>query len=238
MKKKRKLICVCVAVLVLGVLLFLVKIRTKENVNREEHWAMTVDSPISSTAYYSGEGTVTLLLKDCKELYPDNMAPEDIFASVKENNYVVFENLRLTSGGEVWQAFYEKVLTEEKAQVVLVDYYTPGEKSQSSAVYDEKSEEEYPMLFFTSLVYLPKDGFFVGSLGYQEEEPERIESYPYLLHLEGNAPTPQATFSRYDRYVLSDNNTVTWEQLERQMFSSVISDTNVRFTSVYCDLIE
>lgn len=182
----------------------------------------------------NGEETVKRLLKGCKELYPDNMAPEDIFAAVKENDYVAFENLRLASGGEVWQTFYEKVLAEEKAQVVLVTYYTPGEKSQSS----EECEDEYPMLFFTGLVYLPEKGFFVGSRGYQDEEPEQIESYLYLLHLEGDAPTPQATYSRYDRYVLSDDNDVTWEQLERQMYSSVILGDDVRFTDVYCDLIK
>ncbi len=204
----------------------------------EDHWAVTADSPISSTLCYSGEKTVELLLNDCKELYPSDMAPENIFASVKENEYVAFENLHLTSGGEVWQAFYEKVLAEEKAQVILVNYYTPGEKSQSSEEYNEECEDEYPMLFFTSLVYLPKDGFFMGSLSYQEEEVEQIVSYPYLIHLEGDVQAPQAIFSRYDRYVLTDDNTVTWEQLERQMYSSVITDNGVRFSSVYCDLIE
>lgn len=210
-------------------------------INTGEHWRAYLSEPYSSTMLLDGKGTVELLLDKTLESYPVDMAAEDIFASVKEESYVVFEDSRLVTGGAYWNSFYEKVQNREKAQVKLVKYYTLGDESRYAPEYYEQIKDDYPMLIFVSLVYVPKEGFYVNDRLSTQEEPEiETQCFPYLKHFEGEAPTSFAAYSRYDRYVLVDDYTATWEQIEHQMFSSYYdpNENYIAWSQVYCNLTD
>ena len=204
----------------------------------DEVWRMYTKTPYSSTMLADGEGTAELLLEKTLEAYPVDMPAEEILAEVKEQNYVVFEDLRLTHGGAAWKEFYEKVLKRENAQIKLAEYYTLGDISRYSEEYYNQIKDEYPKMFFLSLVYVAGEGFFIGDRPSTATEPESILFFKYLKHYEGEAPTSYANFSRYDRYVLVDDNTATWEEIERQMYSSVLLEKSIAWRSVYCNLMD
>ncbi len=210
--------------------------------NAQEEWVSVVDKdkPYSSLLHTDGIATIKRMVEKTVEDYPVDKAADDILALVKEENYVVLEDLRLTSGGEVWQEFYEKVQNGQSAQVRVINYYTLGEESSYSPEYYAEIKDDYPKLFFTCLVYLEGEGFFVGSRAKEETEAERIDQYKYLKHFEGDARTPHAAYSRYDRYVLVNDNAITWEEIEHWMLSSTLytGDRDLRHKSVYCNYID
>ncbi len=209
---------------------------------KEEEWVSSIDKdkPYSSLLHTDGTATLKRMVEKNVEDYPVDKAADDILASVKEENYVVFEDLRLTSGGEVWQEFYEKVQNGQSAQVRVVNYYTLGDESRYSPEYYAEIKDDYPKLFFVYLLYIDGEGFFVADRPSMDAEAESMAEYQYLKHFEGDARTPQAAYSYYDRYVLVNDNTLTWEEIEHQMFSSQIytGEKDMRYKTVYCNFID
>ncbi len=51
-------------------------------------------------------------------------------------------------------------------------------------------------------------------------EPEKISEYKYLKRYTGKPSSSSSTFSFYEYYVLVNDNSVTWEQIEYGMLSS------------------
>ena len=84
---------------------------------------------------------------DEAELYeiPTDMTADEALAFAKENDYVVFEGLHLTAGGDVWDAFYERDMSGERAAVKLVNYYTLDPDRVSEELY-EKEKDNYPVI--------------------------------------------------------------------------------------------
>ena len=98
------------------------------------------------------------------------------------------------------------------------------------------------MLFASELVY-DGDGFTTNPLhydgnGFSESYIEGYDSPPttwkYLMRYTGKPSSATALFSDYDRYVLVNDNTVSWEDIERGMYSSQLSD-GIPFDEVFCE---
>ena len=66
----------------------------------------------------------------------------------KENNVVVFEDCELTSGYELWDAFYKTYKKNENASVLIAGYYT----SVNDSVCEEETDS-CPYLVLEYLVY-------------------------------------------------------------------------------------
>ena len=62
------------------------------------------------------------------------------------------------------------------------------------------------------------------------------KEYQYLVKYEGRPNSATATFSKYTYYVLVDDNTVTWDDIEHGMFSSQ-SGYWIEPYRVYLDLV-
>jgi hypothetical protein len=138
----------------------------------------------------------------------------------KKDGCVVFEDLHLTSGEEHWLRFVDITKKGEPASIRLAYYYTlEAQKGHVSDELYEEIKDEYPCLYFTDLIY---DGAKFTTY-YVEEGKEYIDKYVYLNHYTGDA-RKGANFSKYDCYILVNDQNVTYDELERALYSSNFND--------------
>ena len=154
--------------------------------------------------------------------------------AAKKSDVVVFEDLRCTAGGAVWDAFYQAVGRGEAASVLCAHYYTLDKDRVSKELY-EAEKELYPMLFLDLLEY---DGerFTVTVRQSTEEKMDYKATFSYLIHCTGSAP-PQADYSFYEDYVLVDDPAVTKEEIMAGLLSSQIG-TGIKHYFIYQNLID
>lgn len=150
----------------------------------------------------------------------------------KADGCVVHEGGDVTSGQEVWEAFAETVSAGKAASVRLASYYTLDDPSRYDPEYYESVKDRYPLLFIQDLTY---DGA-AYTLRWFEEDGEILETYQYLMRYEGEAESPHAAYGSYVRYVLTNDDSVTWEKLVWGMLSSRFGDY-IPHHSAYTDLI-
>lgn len=165
------------------------------------------------------------------ELVPLESLPADYsLEQAKEDGCVVMEDLSVTSGQEVWDNFVKTASAGKKATVRLGYYYTldPDHVSQE---YYEANKDRYPVLFIRDLTF---DGEKYVARGYENGE-EIVQEYPHLMKYEGKTETPHASYGSYVHYVLTLDDTVTWEQLQAGMLSSQLGD-HIPHSTVYTDL--
>ena len=159
---------------------------------------------------------------------PDSYNLDD----VKSDNCVVFENGDITYGQSVWDDFITATDNGKSSTVRLAFYYTLGDPSQYSEEHYEEIKDDYPFLFIKDLNFDGKkyiiEGFEEGQLISKE--------YKYLVKYEGRPKSATAIFSKYTYYVLVDDNTVTWDDIEHGMLSSQFGD-RIDHYIVYSDLV-
>ncbi len=165
------------------------------------------------------------------ELIPLESLPADYsLAEAKEDGCVVMEDLSVTSGQEVWDSFVKAASAGKRATVRLGYYYTL-DPDRVAPEYYEVNKDRYPVLFIKDLTF---DGEKYVTRGYEDGE-EIVQEYPYLMKYEGKAETPHASYDAYVHYVLTLDDTVTWEQLQAGMLSSQLGDY-IPHSVVYTDL--
>ena len=107
-----------------------------------------------------------------------------------------------------------------------------GHEAWEDFLYYESIKDDYPLLFVSGLSFDGK-AYTVSGL----EDSERWEkTYSHLKRFEDKAETHSAVYDSYIRYVLVNDDTVTWNQLVHGMFSSRFGDS-IPFHSVYTDYI-
>lgn len=114
---------------------------------------------------------------------------------------------------DVWQEFIASINSGKEATVRYVDSYDSGRW-----IHD---------LTFDGTSY---------TLRWFENKQEHIKAYAYLRHFEGPAETQGAIYDAYDRYVLTNNLTATWEELFYSLASSRFG-AGIDHHVVYSDLI-
>ena len=88
----------------------------------------------------------------------------------------------------------------------------------SEELYEEE-KDQYPKLFFYLVEYDGKE----YSVQVRESNVEALdyqETFQYLLHFTGDAPSSTALYSTYDNYVLVDDPTATMEGIWAGLVSS------------------
>ena len=161
---------------------------------------------------------------------PSKRSGPDALDKAVENGYVVHMDGDVTNGQEIWESFISDTSQGKAASVQVAEYYTLDEE-RCSEEYFEAYREDYPMLFLFDLTF---DGS-TYTLKWKEGDKEYIRQFQYLMHYTGEAPTTHATYDTYSRYVLTNDNNVTWEELQKGMFSSQLGDY-IEHHSVYTDL--
>lgn len=134
----------------------------------------------------------------------------------KADGLVVFEDGDITSGQSTWDVFIGKTGERKPASVRLAYYYTLGDSSHYSPELYEEIKGDYPVLYIKDLIF---DGERYTIEGYEDNQLIS-KQYQYLMKYEGQPQSLSATFSKYLFYVLTNDDTVTWEEIERGMLSS------------------
>lgn len=159
---------------------------------------------------------------------PDSYTLED----AKSDYCVVFENGDITYGQNVWDDFITETDNGKSATVRLGFYYTLGNPSQYSEEHYEEIKDAYPVLYIKDLIFDGKKYVIEGI----EDGKLISKEYKYLVKYEGRPNSSSANFSKYTFYVLVDDNTVTWDDIEHRMLSSQSGDWIDHFV-VYSDLV-
>ncbi len=179
---------------------------------------------------------VCLLCAGCgvkeKTLTPLEALPEDYsLEQAKADGCVVHEDGDVSAGQEAWEEFVSDAAAGKSAGVRLYDYYTLDPESCSPEYY-EAEKDNYPHIFVRDLSF---DGEKY-SLRWLEDGREYVREYEYMLRYEDEAESETALYSSYVRYVLTHDETVTWEDIFRGMVSSQLGDW-IDASTVYMDLI-
>jgi hypothetical protein len=165
--------------------------------------------------------------KDLKDV-ADNYSLED----AKCDGYVVIEDGSVTCGEDIWQNFVDLSAEKIPCKVRIVHYYTLGDPSHYDPTYYESIKDDYPRMYILELVY--KGETFCVS--HYEEETLYQSEYKYLMRYEGKAETHNATYTSYVRYVLVNDDKVTWNNIMHGMLSSQFGD-NIPHRNIYTDLV-
>lgn len=149
----------------------------------------------------------------------------------KKDGCVVFENGDITSGQSTWDFYIKEIGENKSASVRLVYYYTLGDSSRYAPELYEEIKNDYPVLYVKDLTF---DGVHYTIEGY-EDNLLISKQYQYLMKYQGHPKSSTATFSDYLYYVLINDDTVTWEEIERGLYSSQF-DAWIDHYRVYTDL--
>ena len=148
-----------------------------------------------------------------------NISEDYTLEDARIDGCVCFDNGDITEGQKIWDDFVGATNTQEEAIVRLAFYYSLDEE-QCDPEYYESVKDEYPMLYIQELTY--KDNSY--TIRWFEEGEEIKKTYKYLMKYEGEPESETALYESYLRYVLTNDNTVTWEQIWRGMISSQLGD--------------
>ena len=134
----------------------------------------------------------------------------------KEDGCVIYEDDDITYGQEIWDSFVEATSAKNEAAVRLGFYYTLDDPSRYDPDYYKLIKDSYPLLFIQDLEY---DGT-TYTIREFEDGNEITRTYQYLMKYEGDAESPHASYDSYVRYVLTNDNTLTWKDIIAGMISS------------------
>lgn len=152
---------------------------------------------------------------DFLKTLPEDYSLED----ARIDGCVCFDNGNITEGQKIWDEFVNATNTQEDAIVRLAFYYSLDEE-QCDPEYYESAKDEYPVLYIQELTY--KDNSY--TIRWFEDGEEIRKTYKYLMKYEGEPESETALYESYVRYVLTNDNTVTWEQIWRGLISSQLGD--------------
>ena len=167
------------------------------------------------------------------DLVPLEELPDDYsLEQAKADGCVTHENGDVSQGKEVFETFYHTAKSGKADTVRLAFYYTLDDPSRYDPDYYESIKDDYPLLFIQDLSFDGKE----YSIRWYEDGKEINETYSFLMKYEGPAETPNALFKSYVRYVLTNDDAVTWQELMYGMSSSQFG-ANIPHKSVCIDLI-
>ncbi len=164
---------------------------------------------------------------DLKEA-ADNYSLED----AKRNGYVVIADGDAVFGENIWQKFFNLSAKKRPCKIRVVHYYTLDDPSHYDPAYYESIKDDYPEMYISELVF-SGEAFIVR---HYEGEKYYGTEYKYLMKCEGEAESREATYTSYVRYVLVNDDTVTWNDIMHGMFSSQSGDY-IPHRSIYTDLV-
>ncbi len=163
---------------------------------------------------------LALILASCGEkrvdleAYDLSRPADEILRKVKEDEIVVHEGLYVTSGEELWDAFYEKTQRGEDAYVVIANYY-----NRESVIY--LAELSFDGEYYTYHSLNGLDG--VNGFTHQ---------YRYLRYFT-ERPLTESNLHHYtDYYILVNDPDATLRDIQWGMVSSQMGDY-IPHTTVY-----
>ena len=161
------------------------------------------------------------------EYAPPQKIPESCIDEAIENGFVMMKNGSVMCGKERWLDFYKKTQAGQSCSIRLGFCYT-NENANESDDMREATKEDYPQLFLKELCFdgtqytirpvNKVNGEFAICEVPGKDSPER--TFSYLMHYVGEPQSASTLIKSYDKYVLTNNNRVTWEDITAGMLSS------------------
>ena len=156
-------------------------------------------------------------------LMPLEELPEDYsLEQAKKDGCITHEDGDIIQGMERFQQFYGATQSGKADKVRLAYYYSPDNPSgyAPEACEAEALKADDPSLYILDLSF---DGEQYTIRWYSDGE-EIIRNYSCLMKYEGPAESPDAAYQSYTRYVLTNDDGVTWQELAWGMVSSQLGD--------------
>ena len=182
-----------------------------------------IDWKVYSVKEYPDHSVVLALAgTDYKNLYqysPSKRSDPNALQKAKDHGNVVIEDGNVTCGQQIWKDFVQDAQEGKKVSVMVSHYYTLDPDSCSEQYY-EVYQEDYPVIYHQKLTY---DGNRY-TLSWKEGSEDYVKNFQYLMHYTVDAPEKKDSYNSFSRYVLTNDDTVTWEDLWKGMISSQISD--------------
>ena len=147
---------------------------------------------------------------------------------IDSDNWVIHKDGDIVSGSQVWSDFYSSVLNGTPSAVNIAFYYTlEGQGNVSEELYAE-IKNDYPKLFKVTLEF---DGN-----SFTLNDDDNVRSYRYLKRYDIIPKSQSAAYESCVRYVLVNDNNLTWDEIESGMLSSQ-SDARIDHYTVYTDYV-
>ena len=166
------------------------------------------------------------------DAYDVTQPPEQLLKEVKRDDFIVMEDSDVSVGQALWSDFYETTQAGKPASVKLATYYTLDHDNVSDEYLAEHGDE-YPMIYLAELSF---DGevYTYRSLNGQDGVTGFTRTYEYLMRYEDIPKSESATFISCERYVLTHDNTITYDRLQYGLYSSQLGDY-IDHLNVYSD---
>lgn len=173
--------------------------------------------------------------EDYVQLYrysPPKAVDPALLEQAKEDDKIVLEDGYATSGQAVWNTFYKMSSEGKHVSAEIAHYYTL-ENGNYDAAYYEVYKEDYPAMYTFDLTYDSN----TYTLTWNEYGTEHVRKYKYLRKFEDTTLTQHSAVppQKVTRYVLTNNNTASWDDLIRGSFSSQLGDYIDHYT-IYSEL--
>lgn len=170
--------------------------------------------------------------ENSNDILPPKDIPENYsLEQAKADGCVVHENGDVTSGKDIFKIFYARTSSGKKAHVRLAFYYTLDDPSHYDPDYYESIKDDYPVLYIEDLSFDGKK----YTLRQYEDGKEITESYDYLMKYDEPAMSPYAVYDSSEEYILTNDSTVTRQDLWNGLSSSL--DDHIEHHVVCSDLI-
>ena len=174
------------------------------------------------------------------EYAPSEGLPEGALDEIINDGFVVMKNGSAISGEDKWFEFEKKTEVKETAEIRIAFYFTLHGRWLKNLY--ELTKMDYPNAYFYRLkydgenyIFTPlqrSNGLYDKYIVKPDDENDWEETYKYMKHYTGNAPSDTSLFNAFDKYVLVNDDTITWDDIWNGMTSGDFG-VGVKHTEVF-----
>lgn len=154
----------------------------------------------------------------------DQTASESLQEALSRGDIVITKNSDFLAGRDRLRAFTDAAHQGERGEILVLNYYDLV-GTRCGVEYFNEDGSNYPVAYLNRLSF---DGeqyhFAVRETGTTEIEQGAEGTFRYLMHYEGKTTPPARPFL-YERFVLVNDETLTWDRIEWGMLSSQFGDS-------------
>lgn len=159
------------------------------------------------------------------EYAPAEGLPDGALEEIINDGFVVMKNGHVIAGEDKWLEFVKKTESETPA-VIKIAYYNTLFGSMAQNLY-ELTKMDYPNAYLQQLKY-DGDNYILSPIKKEngeyyiqpDSEYAREETFKYMKHYTEDAPSATALYTSFDKYVLVNDDNVTWDDIWNGMISS------------------
>ena len=139
----------------------------------------------------------------------------------QKDGCVVMVNGDVAYGKDLWWNFYMATQAGTPSGIRVLEYYD-----------DPKLGISAPVSYLRDLAFDGTD----YHIRWFEDVTEYSREYTYLRRFTANAESPNAAYTSYDRYVLTNDRDITWKDIWKNLTSSMMPSVPQEHLTVYTNL--